>query len=100
VVRYKGQVRPNDIEKGFPNIVEMPVPEGGLGRRLDEMHEWHRSRDLESRHGVGSRSASVWFVHWCFLNREDAEAFVSRFGGQLLGPKHLSRRRPARTGRG
>jgi hypothetical protein len=28
---------------GFPYIVEMAVPEGGLGKRLDTMHEWHRA---------------------------------------------------------
>jgi hypothetical protein len=53
--RYKGQVKPKDTEGEFPNIVRFLVPDGGLGRKLDRMHDWHRERGLESRHGVGAR---------------------------------------------
>jgi len=41
---YKGRTKASLIERDFPHHVEMIVPEGGLGRRLDEMHEWHRAR--------------------------------------------------------
>jgi hypothetical protein len=30
----------------FPFVVEIMVPEGGFGRRLDEMHAFHRLRGI------------------------------------------------------
>ena len=42
MTRYKGRTRTS--QRDFPHRVEMIVPKGGFGKRLDEMHEWHRSR--------------------------------------------------------
>ena len=39
--RYKGRTDPKEIEKAFPHIVEMIVPLGGFGMKLDDMYEWH-----------------------------------------------------------
>ena len=35
--RYKGRTSAKAIEKDFPHIVEMIVPLGGLGKKLDDM---------------------------------------------------------------
>ena len=84
MVRYKGQVRPKDTERDFPNIVRFLVPEGGLGRKLDQMATWHRERALYIRRGVGSRSGAECYVDFCFAKPEDAEAFKFRFDGQSV----------------
>jgi hypothetical protein len=31
----------------------MAVPLGGVGKRLDDMNEWHRSHGIQLRHGRG-----------------------------------------------
>ena len=40
--RYKGQVSARVILRDFPHVVETVVPEGGLGKTLDAMHEFHK----------------------------------------------------------
>ena len=40
-----------------------------------------RLRGIEVRRGRGQRRNDQDYVRWCFANREDAEAFVKRFGG-------------------
>jgi len=42
--RYKGRASPKSLERDFPHIVEMRVPLGGFGAKLDAMHEWHTKR--------------------------------------------------------
>jgi hypothetical protein len=39
--RYKGRT-----VRLYPFVVEVMVPEGGLGRRLDDMHAFHRQRGI------------------------------------------------------
>jgi hypothetical protein len=49
MTRYEGRQSAKAIERDFPHIVEMVVPEGGLGKRLDAMYDFH------ARHGVRAR---------------------------------------------
>ena len=51
--RYKGRSNPKEIEKAFPQIVQMIVPLGGFGKKLDDMYEWHGARDIEAMRGCG-----------------------------------------------
>jgi hypothetical protein len=51
--RYKGRPSAKAVERDFPHIVELAVPEGGFGKRLDTMHEWHRSQGIQPHHGSG-----------------------------------------------
>ena len=46
------------IERGFPHIVEIAVPPGGLGRRLDAMHDWHQKKALRLATVAGDVRAS------------------------------------------
>ena len=55
MTRYKGRTSTKAIEQAYPHIVEMIVPLGGFGRKLDEMYEWHWARGIEARHGRGWR---------------------------------------------
>ena len=55
MARYKGRSSSKAIERGFPHIVEIAVPPGGLGKRLDAMYDWHRERGIEVHRGSGRR---------------------------------------------
>lgn len=74
---------PRHNERAYPYMVDIAVPEGGLGKRLDGMHDWHRARFLESRSGRGGCRDGTWFVRWCFKDQRDAEDFMAAFGGTL-----------------
>jgi hypothetical protein len=50
--RYKGRTGPKAIEQAYPHIVEMIVPLGGFGKKLDAMYEWHRVRGILVNAGV------------------------------------------------
>ena len=39
--RYKGRTTARAIEKDFPHIVETVVPPAGLGKRLNDMYDFH-----------------------------------------------------------
>ena len=49
MARYKGRTKTKLVERDCPHRVEMIVPKGGFGKRLDEMHEWHRARSIRPR---------------------------------------------------
>ena len=46
MIRYKGRASLKLIESKFPNHVDMMVPEGGFGSRLNAMHAWHDARNI------------------------------------------------------
>jgi hypothetical protein len=81
--RYKGRSGAKSVERKFPHIVEMAVPLGGFGKRLDDMHEWHRARDIEPRHGRGRHEDECDFIRWCFADPNIAAAFAAAFGGTV-----------------
>lgn len=67
--RYKGRSGAKSVERKFPHIVEMAVPLGGFGKRLDDMHEWHRARDIEPRHGRGWHEDECDYVRASLIQR-------------------------------
>jgi hypothetical protein len=69
------------------------------GRTANEMGDWYGRRGIDSRSGQGDYRDGVWYVRYCFLSRDDAEAFVSRFGGQLLVPERSSKHLQVNKGR-
>ena len=83
--RYKGRTDPKEIEKAFPHIVEMIVPLGGFGKKLDDMYEWHWARDIEAMRGNGWRDKhGRSYVRWCFANLIAAQGFARNFGGSIV----------------
>jgi hypothetical protein len=80
--RYRGGTKTSLIERKFPHHVEMIVPEGGFGKRLDAMHDWHRARHIRALHGRRRDADNRDYIVWCFLEREIAEAFASEFSGR------------------
>ena len=73
--RYKGQRTTRHNERECPFWVDVPIPEGGLGRRLDEMLDWHRLHGMAVRMGTGMDRA-----RFCFPDRAHAEGFAATFG--------------------
>jgi len=53
--RYKGRPSGKTIARDFPFIVEIAVPPGGLGRRLNDMQCLSQS----ARHSGGARPAQT-----------------------------------------
>ena len=75
-------------EHAFRNIVEIPVPNGGLGPTLNEMLDWHARRGIDVRRGTLRRDGIRYFVRWCFAKRSDANSFKKRFQGRsALAPE-------------
>jgi hypothetical protein len=78
MTRYKGRTRTS--QRDFPHRVEMIVPVGGLGKRLDEIYEWHGAHNIIAMRGRSRRDANNRdYVTWCFADAETAAAFASEF---------------------
>jgi hypothetical protein len=84
MTRHKGRPSAIAIEKDFPHIVEMIVPLGCFGKKLDDMYEWHWARDIEAMRGRGWRDKSGRSVRWCFSNVTGAQEFARKFGGSIV----------------
>ena len=59
--RYKGRASAKEIEKDFPHIVEMRVPLGGFGSKLNAMYQWHEARGIRAIHSTGRRATATIF---------------------------------------
>ena len=80
---YKGRNSLKAIESAFPHHVNMPVPDGGLGKHLDTMYKWHGARGIQAVHGRGWRENGRDIIRWCFADAKIAKAFASEFGSSL-----------------
>jgi hypothetical protein len=78
--RYKGRTSPKSIERDFPHIVEMVVPEGDLGGWLDAVYEFHARHGIQAQRGRSRRDDGRDYIRWCFADREIAAAFAAEFG--------------------
>ena len=87
VMAYKGRPLAKTIAREFPFVVEILVPEGGLGRRLDDMHAFHRQRRITDHHIPRRRDGEHDYIRWCFKDLATGEAFAAQFSGTLLLPK-------------
>ncbi len=96
MVRYKGRPSIKAIERDFPHIVEMAVPEGGFRQKTYDMAAWHRDRGIDSHDGAGEYRDGVFYVRACFLNEADAEAFKQAFGGERLSSTGRARQKGRR----
>jgi hypothetical protein len=81
---YEGRPSAKTIAREFPFVVEIMVPEGGLGRRLDDMHEFHRQRRIIDHHMPRRRDDEHDYIRWCFGDLAVAEAFAAQFSGTLI----------------
>src|SRR5215510_4029504 len=76
--------------KGKPSsktyTVEIVVPKGGLGRRLEDMHDFHRQRAITDHYVPGRRDRERDYIRWFFEELATAEAFAAQFSGTLVTP--------------
>lgn len=77
--RYKGRQSTKAVERDFPHFVEIVVPPGGLGRRLDAMYEFHSRHGIKPQRGQGRHDANGSVIRWCFADPELAKAFAGEF---------------------
>jgi len=83
IMRYKGRTSSKAIEREFPHIVEIAVPVGGLGKRLDAMHDFHAVCGINACLGRGRREDNQDYLRWYFADPTTAAAFADKFGGKL-----------------
>jgi hypothetical protein len=81
---YKGRANQKTIERDFPHIVEIAVPPGGLGKRLDAMHAFHAERDISACLGRGRHEDGQDYLRWYFADARTAVSFAAEFGGTRL----------------
>ena len=80
MTRYKGRIKATSIEREFTHRVEIVVPKGGFGKRLDAMREWHRARSIQPRFGPSGRDKNNRdYVRWCFADAAMADSFRASF---------------------
>ena len=48
-LRYKGSRGARAVEREYPHFVDVVVPPGGLGTKLDAMYEFHARRGIRAR---------------------------------------------------
>ena len=77
---FKGRARE------FPYTVEITMPEGGLGRALERMYEFHVLRGIKPRSGVGRGVDDCDVINWLFADPDIAQAFADEFNGTMLLP--------------
>ena len=77
--RYKGQLRASRTEQEFPHHVNIIVPSGGLGARLDAMYDFHAQHGIKPQRGHGTHTADGAIIRWCFADANLAEAFAAKF---------------------
>jgi hypothetical protein len=82
MARYKGRLSPKSIERDYPHHVEIAIPPGGLGRRLDAMHDLCAERGIPSR-AFTHRKKGDFYIRWCFADPAMAVAFAAEFDGSI-----------------
>jgi len=71
-------------ERAYPHVVEVAVPRARLDVELNRrIIEFHKSRNIEPRHGRRIFRDGENFFRWCFSDLATARAFVEQFGGEV-----------------
>ena len=78
---YKGRQNAKAIELDFPHFVDIVVPLGGLGAKLDAMYDFHTQYGIKAQRGQGQRDASGSVIRWCFADPAIAKSFATVFAG-------------------
>lgn len=79
MTRYKGQLKATRTQTEFPHHVDIIVPPGGLGTRLDAMYDFHVQYGIKPQRGQGKHGADGSVIRWCFADASLAAAFASKF---------------------
>ena len=95
---YEGTPSSKTIAREVSYVVETVVPEGGLGRRLEDMHDFHRQRAITDHYVPRRRDGERDYIRWFFKDLATAEAFAAQFSGTSVMP-HSERSNAAWGGR-
>ena len=49
--RYKGRQSARSVEQDFPHFVDIAVPPGGLGKKLNAMYDFHAQHGIAPKRG-------------------------------------------------
>jgi hypothetical protein len=78
MVYRKGELTSKRKLADWPHHVTIPIPELGLGQRLNHMYDFVRGQDYQTV-SIRGREAGKDAVIWCFRTEEDAARFRARF---------------------
>jgi hypothetical protein len=86
MVRRKGEITSAQIDREWPHQVALPA-DLVRGSNYVVIHDFCRSESLSlSPRGHSFRGDDDWHICFCFAERERAERFQGRFGGELIDP--------------
>jgi hypothetical protein len=83
MTRYRGIISDEVVERAYPFHVDMKVPTGGLGDRLEAMYDFHTHESVTVRRGVDRREGGRNIIRWCFAEAEIARKFATAFSDCL-----------------
>ena len=75
----RGRQNAKAVEQDFPHYVDVVVPEGGLGKTLNAMYDFHARHSIEPKRGHGRHDDGASVIRWCFADPNLATAFASEF---------------------
>lgn len=87
--KRKGELNPGKIDSGWPYQVVQP---GDIGERVrvEEIVDFCRPLSCCRRKQILHADEGA-YVLTCFSMKEDAEAFIARFGGEWFDPSERGR---------
>jgi len=78
--RYTERKNAKGVEQDYPHFVEVVVPPGGLGSKLNAMYDFHARHGIAAKRGHGVRGGDGGSViRWCFADPSVAVAFEKEF---------------------
>lgn len=84
--RHKGALSNSSIDRGWPHQIALPE-HAYLGHRYRTLHYFIVSESLSlAPLGHSFRRDDTWYSVFCFAEREHAERFREKFGGEMMDP--------------
>ena len=77
---YKGRQSAKAVEQDFPHFVDIVVPPGGLGTKLNAMYDFHARLGIAPKRGHGRHDDHGSIIRWCFADPALAAEFAKEFG--------------------
>ena len=84
---YKGTPSSKTIDREISYVVEVWYRKCGGGRRLEDMHDFHRQRAITDHYVPRRRDGERDYIRWFFKDLATAEAFAAEFSGTLVMPQ-------------
>ena len=88
-MRRKGELSPAGADRGWPHQIMLPSREV-VGANYNVIHEFCRDLSLCPR-GHSVVKDDEWHNVFCFADKEHAERFQARFGGEWFDPTRRGR---------